>query len=160
MNAEDAALLRSQAVRGVVYGSNDVGGSQTIDAETHEGVTRSAVEVLQPYGLASRPAAGGLVVLIAIGGDPTDLVALPPAGGARYGVEEGEVALYTDEASRVHLRGGGLIEVGAATSVTVTVGGTIFRVTAAGVEIVGNLAVTGNITATGTVSDGAGNVRS
>lgn len=160
MNAEDAGLARAQASRAVVHQVDDSTGSQLLDIETHEGITRSDVEVLQPYGLASRPAAGALTVVIAIGGDPTDLVALPPAGGVRYGVEVGEVALYNDELSRVHLRTGGFVDVTAATEVNVKVGGTVFRVTADGVEITGNLAVAGNITATGTVSDGAGDLRS
>lgn len=159
MNAEDAASLRGQVVRAVVHSINDGGGSQALTVETHQGVIRTGVEVLQPYGLASKPAAGGLTVLLAIGGDQGDMVALPAAGGARLGVEDGEAALYTDEGTRVHLRGGGLVEVAAATSVEVVVGGTLLRVTASGVQITGNLVVTGNITATGTVSDGAGNLR-
>lgn len=159
MNAEDAASLRGQVVRAVVHGSDDSAGNQALVVETHEGVVRTSVEVLQPYGLASRPSPGGMTVLLAIGGDQGDMVALPPTGGARLGVEDGEAALYTDEGTRVHLRGGGLVEVAAAGSVTVTVAGTIFTITAAGVTITGNLVVAGNITASGTVSDGAGNLR-
>lgn len=175
MNTEDAASMRGQVVRAVVHSINDSGGSQALTVETHEGVVRSGVEVLQPYGLASKPAAGGLTVLLAIGGDQGDMVALPAAGGARLGVEDGEAALYTDEGTRVHLRAGGLVEVAAATSVEVVVGGTKLLVSAAGVEITGDLtvsgsltsgpltvsggaSVTGNISATGTVSDGGGNV--
>lgn len=159
MNAEDAASLRGQVVRGVVHSVEDATGNQVLVVETHEGVIRSDVPVLQPYGLASRPAPGGLTVLLAIGGDQGDMVALPSTGGARLGVEPGEAALYTDEGTRVHLRGGGLVEVAAATQVDVMVGGTLLRVTAAGVQITGNLVVTGNISATGAVSDGAGNLR-
>jgi phage gp45-like len=159
VNTEDAASLRGQLVRAVVHSINDTGGSQALVVETHEGVIRTGVEVLQPYGLASKPAAGGLTVLLAIGGDQGDMVALPAAGGARLGVEDGEAALYTDEGTRVHLRGGGLVEIAAAASVEVVVGGTRLRVTASGIEITGNLSVTGNINATGNVSDGVGNLR-
>lgn len=159
MNAEDAASLRGQVVRAVVHAVNDAAGNQALTVETHEGVIRTGVEVLQPYGLASKPAPGGVTVLLAIGGDQGDMVALPATGGARLGVEDGEAALYTDEGTRVHLRGGGLVEVAAATSVTVTVGGTVLTITPSGVEITGNLAVTGDISATGIVSDGAGNLR-
>ncbi len=159
MNAEDAASLRGQVVRGVVHGINDAGGSQALTVETHEGVIRTGVEVLQPYGLASKPAPGGLTVLLAIGGDQGDMVALPPAGGVRLGVDDGEAALYTDEGTRVHLRAGGLVEVAAATAVQVTVAGVRLRVSATGVEITGSLVVTGNISASGIVSDGAGNLR-
>lgn len=159
MNSEDAASLRGQVVRAVVHTVDDSSGNQGLTVETHEGVIRSGVEVLQPYGLASKPAPGGMTVLLAIGGDQGDMVALPATGGTRMRVEDGEAALYTDEGTRVHLRGGGLVEVAAATSVTVTVGGTVLTITPSGVAITGNLAVTGNITATGTVSDGAGNLR-
>ena len=159
MNAEDAAHLRGQVVRAVVHTVEDATGAQQLVVETHEGVIRTGVEVLQPYGLASRPAPGGMTVLLAIGGDQGDMVALPSAGGARLGVETGEAALYTDEGTRVHLRAGGIVEVAAATRVDVMVGGTLLRVTSAGVEITGNLVVTGNINATGTVSDGTGNLR-
>lgn len=159
MNTEDAATLRGQIVRAVVHSVEDAAGSQALVVETHEGVVRSGVEVLQPYGLASRPAAGGMTVLLAIGGDQGDMVALPATGGARLGVAAGEAAIYTDEGSRVHLRAGGIIEITSATELTVTIGGTLLRVSPSGVEITGNLAVTGSITASGTVSDGAGNLR-
>lgn len=159
MNNEDAASLRGQVVRGVVHSVDDAAGSQALVVETHEGVIRSGVPVLQPYGLASRPAPGGLTVLLAIGGDQGDMVALPSTGGARLGVETGEAALYTDEGTRVHLRSGGLVEVAAATEVAVVVGGVVFRVTSGGVHVLGNLFVSQNISAGGTVSDGVGNLR-
>lgn len=157
MNAEDAALLRGQVVRGVVHGLDDAGGQQRAVVETHEGVVRSGVEVALPYGLASRPAPGGLTILLAVGGDQGDLVALPVASGARLGnLGPGEVALYTDEGTRVHLAAGGQLRIAAATEVKVTVGGTVLRVTPSGVVIEGPLHVQGSITATGSVSDGGG----
>lgn len=144
--------LRGLVVRGVVHRLDDTGPSQALDVETHEGVLRSGVLVLLPYGLASAPAAGGLTVLLAVGGDQGDMVALPVAGGTRYAVGEGEAALYTDEGTRVHLRAGGVVEIAAATEVVVTVGATVWRVGPAGVSITGNLAVNGNIAATGTIT--------
>jgi phage baseplate assembly protein V len=161
MNREDANTLRGMAVRGLVHRVDDGSAAQRLDVETHEGVVRSAVEVLQPYGLASAPAAGGLTVVIALGGDQGDLVALPMAQPAARmgGLGPGQVALYDDTGSRVLLSADGKLAVTAAAEVTVTVGGTVLKVSPGGVEITGNLAVTGNITATGTVSDGAGNLR-
>lgn len=158
--AEWAGFLRGLLARGVVHRVDDAGGVPTADVETHDGVLRSGVEVLMPYGLAARPAGAGLTVVLAIGGDSSDAVALPLAGGARFAVEEGESALYTDEGTRVHLRGGGLVEVRAATEVAVQVGDKRLRVTPAGVFVEGDLHVEGNVLATGTVNDGAGNVRS
>jgi phage gp45-like len=140
---------------------DDGGAAQRLDIETHEGVVRSGVEVLQPYGLASAPAAGGLTVVLALGGDQGDLVALPMAQPAARmgGLGPGQVALYDDTGTRVGLTADGKLGVLAAAEVTVTVGGTVFKVTPAGVQITGNLVVDGDISATGTVSDGAGNLR-
>jgi phage baseplate assembly protein V len=161
MNREDANTLRGLAVRGLVHRVDDGGAAQRLDIETHEGVVRSGVEVLQPYGLASAPAAGGLTVVLALGGDQGDLVALPMAQPAARmgGLGPGQVALYDDTGTRVGLTADGKLGVLAAAEVTVTVGGTVFKVTPAGVQITGNLVVDGDISATGTVSDGAGNLR-
>jgi phage gp45-like len=157
MNSEDAALLRGQVVRGVVHGLDDAGGQQRAVVETHEGVVRSGVEVVLPYGLASRPAPGGATILLAVGGDQGDQVALPVAGGARLGLLGlGEVALYTDEGTRVHLASGGQVRIAAATEIAVQVGGTVLRVTAAGVQLEGDLQVQGSISASGSVSNGIG----
>lgn len=161
MNREDANTLRGLAVRGLVHRVDDGSAAQRLDVETHEGVVRSGVEVLQPYGLASAPAAGGLTVVIALGGDQGDLVALPMAQPAARlgGLSPGQTALYDDTGSRVLMGADGTIAVVAATEATVTVGGTVFKVSASGVHITGNLVVDGNIEASGTVSDGAGNLR-
>jgi phage gp45-like len=75
------------------------------------------------------------------------------------GLGPGQVALYDDTGTRVGLTADGKLGVLAAAEVTVTVGGTVFKVTPAGVQITGNLVVDGDISATGTVSDGAGNLR-
>lgn len=153
MTREDAALLRAQASRAVVHALDDAPAQQRLVVETHEGVLRSEVEVLQPYGLAAAPAPGGMTVVLAIGGDPSDLVALPVAGGGRLGgLDPGEVALHDDAGNRVHLRAGGTVEVRGATAIRLQVGGTVLTVTSAGVTLQGNLHVVGNITATGTIT--------
>lgn len=157
MNSEDAAALRGQVVRGVVHSLNDAGGQQRAVVETHEGVVRSDVEVALPYGLASHPAPGGYTLLLAVGGDQGDQVALPVAGGARLGqLAPGEVALYTDEGTRVHLAAGGQVRIAAATEVSVQVGSTVLRVTPTGVQVQGHLQVQGSISASGSVSNGIG----
>jgi len=146
MNGEDASTTRGQIVRGVVHRVDDTTGMQQLDVETHEGVVRSGVEVLMPYGLASTPAAGGLTVLLAVGGDQGDMIALPQASGARFGgMAPGEVAIYDDGGNRIHLRAGGVIELVAATEIKAMVGGTIVSITAAGVAITGDLTVSGQV---------------
>jgi len=147
VNHEDAAALRGQALRAVVHRVDDGGGLQALDVETHEGVVRSGVEVLHPYGVASAPPAGALCVVLAIGGDQGDLVALPAASpaGRLGGLGAGEVALYDDAGNRVHLAAGGTIHIMAATAVRVVVGGAELRVNAAGVHITGDLFVSGQV---------------
>ncbi len=144
------------AVRGVVSAVRDGGVVQAVDVETHDGVVRSGVEVLQQYGFTSHAPAGALVVLVALGGDEGDQVALPVAcpSGRMAGLAAGEVAMHDDAGNRVHLKSGGTIEIQGATKLLVKVGGTELEVTAAGVAIKGNLTVDGAIEATGDITAG------
>lgn len=157
MDHETAAALRGQAVRGVVSAIRDGGMVQSVDVETHEGVVRSRVEVLQQYGVTSHAPAGGMVVLLALGGDEGDQVALPVAcpSSRMGGLAAGEVALHDAAGNRVHLKAGGIVEIRGAASVLVVVGGTEWEVTPGGVRIKGDVQVDGSITTTGDVTAGA-----
>lgn len=146
MNEEEIVMyLRGLMARGLVLGTNDGGASQRINVTTHQGITRQRVEVLQPYGLATHPPAGAMTVVLAIGGDQGDMVALPIASPAnRFGqLAPGEVVIYDAAGSRVALRAGGIVEIHAATRVLIK---------APEVRIEGNLVVTGD------VSDAAGSM--
>ncbi len=148
MDAVTAMALRGLVVRAVVRGTGDAGEMQTVEAETHDGILRSGVEVLQPFGVASRPPADGAIgVLLAVGGDQGDMVALPLAcPSARFGdLAAGETVVHDAAGNRLHFRAGGLVEVAASTSLKVTVGGTELLVDVAGVTITGNLVVTGQV---------------
>lgn len=129
--SELAHQLRGMIVRGVVSTSNDGGETQTVDVEIAAGHKLTGVEVLQASGVSSRAKDGGLVVLLAVGGDGGDMVALPVAdpSGRMGGLEPGEVALY-DPASgaRVHIKADGSIHVLSATSVTCDVQGNTLEV--------------------------------
>ncbi len=146
MTREDAQLVRALALRALVHRVDDGGQAQRLDVETHEGVVRAGVEVLQPFGVYSVPAPGGLTVVLAMGGDPSDLVALPVASAAaRFGnLQPGEVAVCDDAGNRVHIKAGGLIEIVAAAQV---------RIVAPETRVEGNLVVTGQ------VSDAAGSMQ-
>lgn len=122
---ETAYLIRSMVSRGVVGKSDDSQETQTVDVAQWAGVDRTGVEVLQPFGVASHAPENGLVLLLAVGGDQGDLVALPVgAPGSRLGnLAEGEVALYTTDGSRVLIRADGAIEVTSSKSVDVKVPG-------------------------------------
>lgn len=136
--------LRGMIVRGLVRAVGDGTAVQTVNVTTHEGIHRNNVPVLQPYGLAAHPPQGSTVVLLMLGGDQGEPVALPAeAPHARMGnLAPGEVALYNAGGTRVVLRDG-VVEIHAATRVTI---------------FAPELRVEGNIVATGTISDANGSM--
>ena len=178
MNEEQTFDQRAHLVRGVVLAVDDGAPLQTVDVQTHDGVTRTTIEVVLPWGLVSHAPAGAIAVLGAIGADPADMMALGVVhpGARAGGAAAGTVGLGDGGANRVLIRPGGIVEIAAATSATftvgnsvltlnaagasivttapvsITVGATVFTVGSGGVAITGNLAVDGNITATGTIS--------
>ncbi len=155
MSARDAMQMRGAVARGVVTGTADAGQAQTVDVETHEGVLRAGVEVMQVFGLASRPPAGpgAMALLLAVGGDQGDMVALPLAcPSIRFGgLLAGEAVLYDAAGNRVHIRDGGIVEVHAATKI---------KLVAPLVEIVADdVTITGDLAVAGQVSDAAGSMQ-
>ena len=151
----DTMGARGAAVRGVVRAVRDDGQAQTVDVETHEGVVREGVEVLMPFGLATRAPSGpgAVVLLLAVGGDQGDMVALPVAcPSVRLGaLGAGEFAIHDADGNRVHIRAGGIVELRAATKV---------RVTAPTVEIVADeVTISGNLTVAGDVKAGTVSLR-
>ncbi|WP_431281667.1 phage baseplate assembly protein domain-containing protein [Humitalea sp. 24SJ18S-53] len=159
MDRRTAGAVRGAAVRGAVVAVHDAGGVQTVDVETHDGILRTGIEVLQPFGVAGQAPAGGYVLLIAIGGDQGDMLALPVAHpGARMGgFAAGQAALYDAMGNRVACLNNGVIEIHA--SVRVRILAPEVEIEApGGVSIIGDVAVTGNITATGTISDATGSM--
>lgn len=111
-DAETAHAYRGMVARSAVRSTNDAGGSQTATVETHRHVERSDVEVLLPFGFASRAPAGGEMLVFAVGGDQGDLAGLPVAAPtARLGgLLEGEAALYNLKGDRVHVKRDGGID--------------------------------------------------
>ena len=123
--------IRGLVSRAVVRKTDDTGEMQTADVTTHASVDRDGVEIAQPFGIASRPRSGGLMVVLAVGGDQGDLVALPIGlpEDRLGGLEEGETAIYAADGSRVHIKADGSIDVKAQTAVRVDVAGTTIEVT-------------------------------
>lgn len=143
------ADLRGVCMRGLVVGLNDAGQMQTVDVQTHDGATRTGIEVYQPFGIATAPpAVGSVALLLAVGADPGDLVAIvlvTPA--ARMGaLDAGETVLYGMGGARVAIGSDGSVEVMAATSVTISA--------PAGLTVQGNVTITGSLNASGSVADG------
>ena len=129
--------LRGMAVRGVVGSTDDTGDVQTATLNTHDDVTRSLVEIHQPYGHASLPPDDqpGTIVL-SLGGDQGHQVALQLFSAYRFGkLAKGEVAVYDAGGNRLHLKAGGNVDLLAAAllrivahAITVSApGGTIFE---------------------------------
>lgn len=120
---EHAHAYRGTVLRGVVRSTNDSGAMQTASVTTHRHVDRTDIEVVQPFGFASRPPAGGLMIVLAIGGDQGDLAGLPVAApGARLGkLAEGETAQHNAKGDRIHIKADGSIEVVTTRKVTVKV---------------------------------------
>lgn len=132
--------FRGAVMRGLVLAVDDTGEMQMVDVQTHDGAIRARIEVYQPFGFASGPVAiGSAVLLLAIGGDPGDLVALPAiTPSARLGnCAPGQTVLYALGGSQVSLTPSGAVIIAGATK--------IFLQAPQGVEVDGDLTATGNI---------------
>lgn len=101
---------------------------------------RDDVERFQQYGLTSHPHPGAeaLVVCVAGSRDHAVVVAVDDRRYRLQGLQQGEVALYTDEGDRVLLKRGGVIELTAATKV---------RIASPLLECTGDVTVAGTVTA-------------
>lgn len=107
--------------RAVVARVDDSKKRQLVQAGLLAGETRDGLEHYQPYGFTSVPHAGAEGVALFVGGerDHGFVVAVDDRRYRLTGLQNGEVALYTDEGDKVVLKRGGTIEVTAATKVVV-----------------------------------------
>jgi len=104
-------------------------------------------EYFQHYGFTSRPLAGAEAILIK-DGNVIQVIASDDRS-CRLGIEDGEVAIYTNEGDRVHLKKNGVIEVVGGEKVIVNT--KYAEVTATdGAKIIGDLTVDGDLSVTGT----------
>lgn len=74
------------------------------------------LRVVQSYGFASRPQAGAEAVIVQVGSNPDQAIVIA-IDDRRYRISlaGGEVALFDDLGSKVHIKRGGIIEVEATT---------------------------------------------
>lgn len=107
--------------RGIVRLTYDDAGIQRVQMDLLAGETRDKIERLQEYGLTSRPVVGAEGVVLFPNGsrDYGLLIAVEDRRFRLKPLEEGEVALYTDQGDRIHLKRGGTIEIHAASKVSV-----------------------------------------
>lgn len=161
--------MRNLALRGLVLAVNDQGAMMTADVQTHDGLTRSAIEVYQFAGFACAPLVpGATVLLFAMGADPGDLVAIGPiVPAARFGgLLPGEAVVYSlSDGSRIAFRQGGACELKSAASIllqtqTVTINASGGATVTANVSVTGNATIDGNLSVTGNISDSLGSMAS
>lgn len=132
--------LRGMIRRVTVKNIKDDGQLQTASAEVADGIWRDDIEVMAPYGMMSVPDDDGAVgVAIAIGGDEGDMVLLPLANPSQRmgGLGKGDVGLSNKGGDCVILRAGGGIEIKAASSVAIKVGGCTVTISGAGLDVDG-----------------------
>ncbi|MNU43026.1 Bacteriophage Mu Gp45 protein [compost metagenome] len=105
--------LRNVVVRGVVAAVDAGRKLQAIQVRLMAGEVKGNVEQFEPYGFSSHPHPGAEAVVAFIGGDRSHGVALCVAD-RRYrlvGLEEGEVAIFSDEGDSVVLKRGRVVEI-------------------------------------------------
>ncbi|RQO63114.1 phage baseplate assembly protein V [Paucibacter sp. KBW04] len=109
---------------------------------------RDQVERFQNYGFTSVPLPGAEAVAVAVAGnrDHALVIAVDDRRYRLKGLASGEVAIYTDEGDKVHIKRGGTIEVVAATRVYVS---------SPLVECSGDMTVHGKLLVDGNIDSGA-----
>ncbi|GCL64308.1 phage baseplate assembly protein V [Pseudaquabacterium pictum] len=140
--------------RAVVLLVNDGSKLQGLQVSLLADEVRDQVERFQNYGFTSHPLPGAEAVAASVAGN-RDHVLVIAVDDRRYrltALQQGEVAIYTDEGDKIVIKRGGTIEVTAATKVVldtplvqctgdVTVAGTVTAgvdVVADGISLVGH----------------------
>lgn len=146
---EQAKAERSslrQAFRALASRNNHKGAQIGVQMQGLAGENVSG-ELMQHYGFTSAPLAGAEYIVLPVGGTSRHSVVIASEDGRyRVQVADGEVALYTDEGDRIHLKRGRLIEVE-----------TQMLVVKAGAKVVFEtplIEASGDIKAVGEISDG------
>ncbi len=107
------SLLNRMLVRGTVVLVDSARKLQALQMRLTAGEVKDGLEHFEPYGFTSNPLAGAEGIAAFIGGDRSHGVLLVVAD-RRYriqGMEPGEVAIYTDEGAKIHLKRGRIIDI-------------------------------------------------
>ena len=159
--------IRLALGRGIVRLVNDADGIQKMQVGIMANETRSKVERFQEYGFTSVPLAGAEAAIISMGGnrDHSVIVAVDDRRYRLKSLEDGEVAIYTDEGDKIHLKRDNNIEIVTgtltvnATDEIIMNAGTRIDLNAPDVDISDDLGAGGSITATGDVEDHSGTMQ-
>lgn len=109
--------IRNLAARGLVVLADSARKLQALQVRLLAGELKDGVEHLEPYGYTSCPLEGAEALALFLGGDRSHGVVVCVAD-RRYrlkGLKPGEVAIYTDEGDRIHLKRGRVVEIETAT---------------------------------------------
>jgi phage baseplate assembly protein V len=105
--------VKNMLARGTVVLVDALKKMQSLQMRLTAGELKDNAEHFEPYGYTSNPLAGAEVLTAFIGGDRSHAVVLV-ASDRRYRIQElkpGEVAIYTDEGDKIHLKRGRIIDV-------------------------------------------------
>lgn len=105
--------LMNLLVRGTVVLGNAAKKMQALQMRLLAGEVKDNLEHFEPYGFTSHPHAGAEGITAFLGGDRSHGVVLVVAD-RRYRIQamaEGEVAVFSDEGDKVHLKRGRVIDI-------------------------------------------------
>lgn len=106
-------MLKNVLARGVVALANSARKLQSLQMRLMAGEVKDAMEHMEPYGFTSCPHPGAEGLAAFLGGDRSHGVVVV-VSDRRYrlqGLSDGEVAIYTDEGDRIHLKRGRVIDI-------------------------------------------------
>lgn len=150
--------IANMVARAVLQSVNDSAKMQLVQLGVLAGETRTDVERLQNYGFTSVPIPGAEAAVLFVGGrrDHGLVLAVDDRRYRLVGLQQGEVAMYTDQGDSIKIKRGGDIEISAATKVHVTsplvqMDSTTVDLNAPTVTAAGALDVTGSVMAAAAV---------
>ncbi|MBX8516793.1 phage baseplate assembly protein [Pseudomonas cichorii] len=107
------SILNRMLARGTVVLARATSKMQALQMHLTAGEIRDDMEHFEPYGFTSNPLPGAEGIAAFIGGDRSHGLLLVVAD-RRYrlkALESGEVAIYTDEGDKIHLKRGKVIDI-------------------------------------------------
>ncbi len=113
MSAPIQRRVRLMIGRAVIRLIDDVSKIQGLQVTLLAEETRDLVERFQEYGFTSHPIPGAEAVMVSVGGnrDHGIVIAVDDRRYRLAALQQGEVALYTDEGDKIIMKRGRLIEV-------------------------------------------------
>lgn len=107
------SLLNGLLARGVVALANSARKLQTLQMRLTAGEIKDGMEHLEPYGFTSCPLPGAEGLAAFLGGDRSHgvVVVVTDRRFRLQNLAPGEVAIFTDEGDRIHLKRGRVIDI-------------------------------------------------